>query len=117
MKGRFIFMNIIAQLGRISSDLELKTGKSGKEYLGFSLAVNRPFAKDKTDFFSVVAFGTNAEFIAKYFKKGQLIGIQGYLISDDYVDSNGVKHYQTKIVANQVSFAGYNKNDTVTDNQ
>ena len=112
-----LFMNDTAHLGRITNDLEVKEGKSGKSYISFNIAVNRPFTKDKTDFFSVVAFGTNAEFIAKYFKKGQLIGIQGFLISDDYVDSNGVKHYQTKIVANQVSFAGYNKIDTVTENQ
>ena len=104
-------MNVVNLQGRIAQMPELKKGKNA-DYTYFPLAVSRPFAKNKeTDFFNIVAFGKTAEFICNYFKKGQLIIIMGHMINDSYTDKNGNKRIQTKVIANQVEFCGYNKSD------
>lgn len=104
-------MNVVNLQGRITQMPELRKGKNA-DYTYFSLAVNRPFSKDKeTDFLNIVAFGKTAEFICKYFKKGQLIIIMGYIVNDKYTDKDGNNRIQTKIIANQVEFCGYNKSD------
>lgn len=106
-----IIMNVVNLQGRIAQTPELKRGKNA-DYTFFSLAVGRPFSKDKeTDFFNIVAFGKTAEFICNYFKKGQLIIIMGHMINDRYTDKNGNNRIQTKVIANQVEFCGYNKSD------
>lgn len=104
-------MNVVNLQGRITQIPELKKGKNA-DYTYFSLAVNRPFSKDKeTDFFNIVAFGKTAEFICRYFKKGQLIIVMGHIINDNYIDKDGNKRTHTKVIADQVEFCGYNKSD------
>lgn len=104
-------MNVVNLQGRITQMPELRTGKNA-DYTYFSLAVSRPFSKNReTDFFNIVAFGSTAEFICKYFKKGQPIIIMGHMINDKYTDKNGNNRIQTKVIANQVEFCGYNKSD------
>lgn len=106
-----IIMNVVNLYGRLAQMPELKNGKNAN-YTYFSLAVSRPFSKNKeTDFFNIVAFGKTAEFICNYFKKGQLIIIMGYIINDNYIDKNGNKREQIKVIADQVEFGGYNKSD------
>ena len=80
-------------MGRITADLELRQTPSSVSVLSFRIAVNRPFVAKNgeraTDFFNVVAWRAQAEFIAKYFKKGSLILVDGRLESREYVDKNG----------------------------
>lgn len=95
--------------GNLTKDPELRSG--GKtDIVTFDIAVTRPYS-ETTDFFKCVAFGTTAGFIDRNFQKGQPILIQGHLINDSYIDKDGNKRTITKIIADQVEFAGYCKND------
>ena len=100
-------------MGRITADLELRQTPSGVSMLNFSIAVNRPFVDKNgeraTDFFNVVAWRAQAEFVAKYFKKGSLILVDGRLKASIYVDKNGTTRHAVQIVAENVSFAGEHK--------
>ena len=75
----------------------------------FSIAVNRRFgAKDgnqpQADFFNVTAWRATAEFVSRYFKKGSSIFVVGTIQNRSWTDPQGVKHYATDIVADEVSF-------------
>ena len=77
-------MNKVILMGRLTRDPELKYTKGAEPMAvaNFSLAVNRRFKKSgeqEVDFISCVAFGKNAEFVSKYFHKGQLVSIVGRL--------------------------------------
>lgn len=92
-------------IGRICQDLELKTTPSGISVTSFSIAVDRPMAKEKTtDFISVQAWRQNAEFISKYFSKGKLIGIEGSIQTRNYDDKNGNKRTAVEVVADRAFF-------------
>lgn len=97
-------------MGRITADLELRQTPSSVSVLSFRIAVNRPFVTKNgeraTDFFNVVAWRAQAEFIAKYFKKGSLILVDGRLESREYVDKNGTTQRVVEIIAENVSFTG-----------
>ncbi len=93
--------NKVVLTGRITAEPELKTSGE-KEFMNFSLAVNR-YGKDAAaDFFKVVVFGKTAEFISKYIHKGDLLLIEGRLSTSSWVDNNGVKKYSTDILSNSV---------------
>lgn len=96
-------MNCINIIGRLTKDPELKFGTSGTAYSRFSIAVNRNFDKDKTDFFNCVAFKKTAELIGEYFKKGNLIGISGSLQTNEY-EKNGEKRISTDIFVENITF-------------
>ncbi len=96
-------MNLVVLTGRLTRDPELKYGASGSAYCRFSLAVNRAFQKDQTDFINCVAFGKTAELIGEYLRKGRMCGIQGR-IQTDVFESNGEKRYSTSVVTEKVEF-------------
>jgi single-strand DNA-binding protein len=102
-------MNSVKFLGRTTSDIELKRTNSGKSVVTFSLAVKRPFAKDTTDFFNIVAWDKTAETIANYVTKGQAIVIEGYVTNRQY-EKDGQKRTATEIVVERFHFCG-GKND------
>ena len=83
--------------------------------ISFTLAVNRRFVAQgqerQTDFLPIVVWGKTAEFISKYFKKGQQVGIIGRLETRSYDDSNGQKRYVTEIIAEEAYFAEGRKDD------
>ena len=97
-------MNTLTLLGRTTAQIELKQTQAGKSVATFSLAVKRPFTKDTTDFFNIVAWDKTAETIAKYVNKGNLICIRGYLRNRSWEDNNGNKRYATEIVAEELDF-------------
>lgn len=105
-------MNSIILLGRATSSIELKQTQAGKSVASFSLAVKRPFTKDTTDFYTVVAWDKQAEIISKYVHKGNQICIRGYLTTRTWTDNQGNKRYATEVVADEVSFVGNNENAT-----
>ena len=102
--------NKVILMGRIASDLELKLSPQGTEVCSFRLAVERDYQTSgkerETDFFSITAWRQTAEFICKYFKKGQLIHIDGALRTRQYTDKNGNSATWYEIVAQSVSFTG-----------
>lgn len=106
-------MNAINLLGRLTKDPELRyTSGNNTAVASFNLAVNRQFAQEgqpQADFLNCVAWSKTAEFVSKYFTKGQQIALQGRLQTRTWDDTEGKKHYVTEVVAEKVFFAG-NKN-------
>jgi single-strand DNA-binding protein len=99
-------MNSVIMIGRLARDPELRfVAGSGKAVANFSIAVDRPFSKDKqADFFRVVVWGKTAENVANYLAKGRKVAVKGYLTARSYDAANGEKKYVTEIVADNVEF-------------
>lgn len=96
-------MNVVVLEGRITKDLEIKKITSNNEdILLFSIAVQRQ--KDKVDFINCVAFGNEAVFINKYFKKGDGINIIGSLRQNSYETKEGKKTSEITVLVTTVSF-------------
>lgn len=102
-------------MGRMVSDPELRQTESGISNCRFSVAVQEDYKnKDGSrdvDFITCVAWRQTAEFVTRYFKKGQPILIDGKLKSRTY-DKEGQKHYETYIKVAEVRFAGGNTNNS-----
>ena len=107
-------MNSVKFLGRTTSDIELKRTESGKSVATFSLAVKRPFTKDTTDFFNIVAWEKTAETLSNYVNKGTMIVIEGYITNRQY-KKDGHKRYATEIVVERFHFC-CGKNDGQSGN-
>ena len=97
-------MNSISISGRLTRDVELRTTPNGVSVSYFSVAVDRPGEKDKTDFFDCVAWRSTAEFTGKYFHKGDPIEVTGVLTNREYEDKNGTKRRVVEIRCERVSF-------------
>ena len=99
--------NKVIMMGRIVNDLELKSTPSGVSVLSFRIAVDRRFQtkgeERKSDFFNVVAWRSEAEFISRYFAKGRMILIEGELQTRTYQDKNGNTAYVTEIEIGRAS--------------
>lgn len=108
-------LNCVTLMGRLVADSELRTTTSGKSVATFRIAVDRSFVRQgeqrQADFVTIVAFGSTADFVAKYFSKGSMIAIQGRIQTRNYEDSNGNKRTAFEVVATEVSFCG-SKNET-----
>lgn len=98
--------NLVFLIGRLCADPQMKATDT-TAIANFTLAVDRPLAKEKTaDFIRIVAFGKTAEFIEKYFFKGKQIAIQGRIQERSYEDKNGDRRSITEVVAEKVEFVG-----------
>lgn len=93
-------------MGRLTRDPEVRKTKNDKSVCNFSVACNRSYARDTTDFLDVTAFGATADFVQKYFTKGSMIIVQGSVETNHYEDKNGNKRTSVYINANNVHFAG-----------
>jgi single-strand DNA-binding protein len=106
-------MNSIVLLGRTTAPIELKQTQAGKSVVSFSLAVKRPFTKDTTDFFTIVAWDKQAELLSKYVGKGNQICIRGYLQTRSW-DDNGQKRNTIEVVASEATFCESKKDSEGT---
>ena len=101
-------MNSICLMGRLTGDPELKTTQSGVSVTSFSVAVDRAFrSKDQerqTDFINCVAWRGTAEFITRYFRKGQRIALHGSLQSRSYTANDGSKRTVFEVVVDNAFF-------------
>ena len=102
-------LNVVAIMGRLVADPELRTTQSGTNVCSFRIACDRNFARQgeqrQADFIDIVAWRQQAEFVSKYFQKGSLIAIEGSLQTRQYQDKNGNNRTAIEIVANNVNFA------------
>lgn len=107
--------NKVIMMGRIAHDLELKTTPNGVSVCSFRLAVDRRFQskgeEKKTDFFNVVAWRQQAEFVTKYFSKGKMILVEGEMTTRQYTDKNGNNATWYEINAEHIGFTGEKKDD------
>ena len=113
-------MNKVILMGRLTRDPEVRyTQTSNTLVASFSLAVSRRFVRQgeerQADFINIVAWNKTGEFCSKYFKKGQQVGIIGRIQTRTWDDDQGVKHYITEVIAEEVYFAD-SKRDTDTAN-
>ena len=97
-------------VGRITSDLELKTTPTGREVLSFGMATNRNWKdqsgakQEKTDWHNIVFWGKQAAVIAQYCTKGQEMYIEGRLETRTWDDADGKKNYRTEIIGDTFEF-------------
>ena len=121
-------MNQIVIMGRLTRDPELRHTPNGVAVASFSIAVDRGFApKDggerQTDFIDVVAWRNTAEFVSKYFTKGQMAAVTGRLQIRDWTDKDGNKRRSAEVVAENIYFteskrsreASFGQSDTKDD--
>ena len=107
-------LNQITIAGRLTRDPELRHTANGTAVASFALAVDRDYtSKDggerETDFVDVVAWRGTAEFVCKYFTKGQAAIVSGRLQIRPWTDDNGNKRRSAEIVAEHVYFGGSKK--------
>lgn len=97
-------------MGRLAHDPELKHTRSGTAYTSFCLAVERNYSRQgeerQTDFIDCEAWRQIAEFICKYFTKGQMIALSGSIQTGAYTDRDGNKRKTVRVRADEVSFCG-----------
>ena len=102
-------LNVVVIMGRLTQNPELKTTGNGISVSSFSVAVDRAYQSNgerQTDFINCVAWRSNADFITKYFSKGQMIAIKGSLQQNNYTDKNGNKRTTYDVVVESANFCG-----------
>lgn len=103
-------LNQVVLMGRLTRDPELRHTQSNIPVASFTLAVDRGYAKDRadkqTDFIDIVAWRNTAEFVSKYFTKGQMAAVTGRLQIREWTDKEGNKRRNAEIVADSVYFTG-----------
>lgn len=106
-------INRIILIGRLVRDPELSYTQSGKAVCKFTLAVDRPYAKEgeqSADFFGIVVWNKAGENCAKYLGKGRQCAVEGRLQVRSYEDNNGNKRWVTEVIADKVEFLGGGNN-------
>lgn len=104
--------NKVQLIGRLGQNPEIKYLEGGKKLAVFSIATNDPYKNkkgetvDQTTWHKVVAWGNTASILEKYVTKGQQILVNGKLQNKTYDDKNGVTHYVTEIMANEIQMFG-----------
>lgn len=101
-------LNVAALVGRLVADPELRHTPNNTAVTSFTIAVTRSYARPgeerQSDFIDIVAWRSTAEFVSRYFKKGQLIAVEGSIQTRTYEDREGKKRKAVEIVANNVHF-------------
>lgn len=99
-------LNSVSLMGRLTSDVEVKTTQSGKSVANFTLAINKFSSKDhpESSFIDCVAWSGTAELIAKYFKKGHKLVVSGRLETRTYKDNNDAKRKVTEVIVSEIDF-------------
>lgn len=108
-------LNQVAIQGRLVRDPELRRTDSGKAVTSFSVACDRDFKNSQTgekevDFLDCVAWGSTAETVERYFRKGQMAMVTGRLQIRQYTDKNGQKRRYAEILVSSVYFCGGKEN-------
>ncbi len=108
-------LNTITIAGRMVRDPELRRTGSGKAVTSFSVACDRDFKNSQTgekevDFLDCVAWGSTAETVERYFRKGQMAMVTGRLQIRQYTDKNGQKRRYAEILVSSVYFCGGKEN-------
>lgn len=112
-------MNKCQIIGNLTKEIDLKKTTSGIAVATFTVAVQRKYknADDKyeSDFIGCIAWRNTAEFVHKYFTKGEKIAVIGSIQTRNYEASDGTKRYVTEVVADEVEKLVWNKQDNTQD--
>ena len=107
-------LNCATIMGRLTAEPELRVATSGREVCRFTVAIDRPTGDRVADFIRVVCFGSTANFVENYFRKGSMIAVQGRIQTGSYTDDRGKKIYTFEVVAGEVSFCGEKRGDNLS---
>ncbi len=103
-------LNVVAIMGRLVADPELRTTPAGHSVCSFRIACDRSYVQQgqerQADFIDIVAWRHQADFVSKYFQKDSMIAVEGNLQTRNYQDKNGNNRTAVEVVANNISFAG-----------
>ena len=95
-------MNFVSLVGRLARDPDLRRTSNGNAITNFTLAISE--SKENTDFIDCRAFKQNAENLANYKRKGDLIGISGKIKKDVWKDQTGTTQSRTYVIANYIEY-------------
>lgn len=104
-------MNTVLLMGRLTADPTLKTLPSQHTVSHFTIAVDRKYQKDVTDFINCVAWNKTAEFIHNYFSKGRMIAVEGELQTRTWDGTDGKRQYATEVNVSDAFFCGSKKDE------
>lgn len=114
-------LNVAILMGRLVADPELRHTPNGVSVTSFTIAVDRSYVKQgeerQTDFIDIVAWRNTAEFACKWFKRGQLVAVQGVIQTRTYTDKDGNKRKAVEIIADNVNFAEPKREDPLSKMQ
>lgn len=109
-------LNKCILLGRMCANAEIKVTPSGVKCATFSVAVERDYKSSagtrETDFVPCIAWREKADFMEKYFSKGDMIALCGSIQSNRYTGSDGKQHTSYVVMVENISFAGSKKTET-----
>lgn len=101
-------VNNVVLIGRLTKNIDLRQTSTGKAMTYFTLAVNRNFKNEQgvngADFVNCVAFGAQAENMAKFLTQGSLIGVEGRISTRNFQGKDGNTVYVTEVIASNVTF-------------
>lgn len=101
-------LNRVVIVGRLTRDPDLRYTPSGLAVANFTVAANRPFknqdGEQEADFINCVAWRKQAENLANYMKKGQMIGVDGRIQTRSYEGNDGKMVYVTEVLAENIQF-------------
>ena len=101
-------INSVILTGRLTKNIDLRQTSTGKAMTYFTLAVNRVFKNEQgvsdADFVTCVAFGKQAENMARYLTQGSLIGVEGRISTRNFQGNDGKTVYVTEVVASSITF-------------
>ena len=98
--------NVFMLVGRLTRDGELRYTNSDRAVSNITIAVNN--SKEDTSFIAITAFGQIAENLAKYCRKGDLIGVQGTIKNHNWTDKEGNNRYEYSFIAQKITFLSTN---------
>ena len=104
-------LNSITIMGRIVRNPEIRMTAANKTVANFTVAVDRDYDREKTDFFDVTAWEGTARFVEQYFSKGQMIVVRGRMERRVYEDKHGDAKEKWEVKAENVYFGGDKKRD------
>jgi len=105
-------------MGRLTKNPERRETQSGVAVTSFTLAVDRGYVKDserQADFIDVVTWRNTADFVSKYFTKGQMAAVTGRLQIRDWTDKENNKRRTAEVIADRVYFTGKRESGNYTD--
>lgn len=105
-------MNKWIGIGRLTADPQLRyAAGTGTAICRFTLAINRQFKKDETDFINCIAFNKQGEAIAQYLTKGRQLAVTGSIRTGSYDGQDGIKRYTTDVIVESFEFIGSNNSN------
>ncbi len=103
-------INNVTLMGRLIADPELRTTPGGVSVTPFAIAVDRKYTPSgqerQTDFIDCVAWRGTADFITRYFRKGDMIAVEGEIQTRTWEDTNGNKRKAVEVIVSNASFCG-----------